>query len=97
MGMELIPLNPGASGLRYSGEGWRWIRHFAHRNGVATDQFSEWNDGDPLDAETCCALATAIERNQSEYNKVFAGKCYGPSPADGHAGIWRESSGFEQW
>lgn len=97
MGIELLPRNPEGNSLHYNWEGWRWIREFARANGISPDEFAESNDGDGLDASTCCALADAIENHSQEYNKTFAGTYFGRTPARKHARIWRESDGFEQW
>src|SRR5580704_13283412 len=96
MGVELISHNSQAGNLHYSWKGWCWIREFARENGIDTGEFAEYNDGDELGAAACQALASAIERHESEYNKTFGGGCYGSDPAKEHARVWRESSGFEQ-
>jgi hypothetical protein len=97
MGIELISHNPEAGNLHYNWEGWRRIREFARTNGISPSEFADSNDGNDLSAATCRALATAIERCQRQYNKIFAGTYYGRAPAREHARIWRESDGFEQW
>lgn len=97
MGMDLVPLNDNLKNLHYNWEGWRWIRDFAEKNGISTQQFSDSNDGEELAASICSAMADVIEKHQGEYNQVFGGPHYGVDPAQIHARIWRESSGFEQW
>jgi hypothetical protein len=97
MGVDLLSRNHSVGNLHYSWRGWSWIREFARENGIDTSEFAEYNDGDDLGAEACRALADAIERHESEYNKTFGDGCYGASPAREHARVWRESFGFEQW
>jgi len=97
MGIELISHNHDSGDLHYNLGGWQWLRDFAIRNGISINEFADSNDGQDLSEATCLALAVAIENHQEEYNEVFAGAGYGPAPAEEHARIWRESSGFEQW
>lgn len=97
MGVDLVSRDRSGRDLHYNWDGWRFLREFASKQGIATAQITDSNNGDTLSAAVCHAVANAIENQPSEYNKFFAGPTYGPAPAMEHARIWRGSSGFEQW
>lgn len=107
MGMDLKPINPSAdaprnppddryepNGLvwgRYNWSGWRYITEKLAEWDVPLDEFSGFNDGAIISAETCRLVADAIERHLPEL------------PEDDQAWLqphiarWRTCGGYEQW
>lgn len=103
MGMDLIPKSKrvNAGFLEYNLSGWRWMYEKGTEWGVNTSQWRFMNDGDPISAAVCRAMAKAIRAHIDEYNATFGGDPspdgYGLAPAMKHADLWEKSGGWRQW
>jgi hypothetical protein len=96
MGMDLCPKRnkPSVAGIHYNLMGWVTLCSFLKQWNVDVSEFSQLNDGDPIRAKTCIAVAKAIEEHFREL------------PRDdrawlrGHARKWRalaKADGCRQW
>jgi hypothetical protein len=101
MGRDLEPINPSPDAPRdedgqivwgrYNWAGWRWLVDRLIEWGGDVSEFSGWNAGDPIAAETCRKVADAIERHIEELD------------ADDRQwlaediSLWRTCGGYRQW
>lgn len=86
MGIDLV-----GTGLHYNWNGWKWLVENLESWGVDVSELKFFNDGDPISAETCVAIAAAIESNISELDD---------DPREwiaSHIEAWRKCDGCEQW
>ncbi len=103
MGMDLKPIAPKPDAPkneqgtpiwgRYNWTGWQYIINLADRHGVDVSKFSGVNDGEEISAETCMAVADAIERAIDDHEL---------SPQDvewltPHILLWRTCGGYCQF
>ena len=51
---------------RYNISGWTWIRNFLTNHGVDVSEFSGYNDGELIKADTCRLVADTIEKHIHE-------------------------------
>jgi hypothetical protein len=86
MGMDLI----GAD-LSYNWAGWRWLVANLEAWGVDVCELKFFNDGDPISAETCRAIADAIYSHLDELDAEDV-EWIGP-----HIWRWRTCTGCNQW
>lgn len=63
MGMDLISTNNHFS---YNWSGWRWLYEYLVGWGVGVEELKFTNDGDLISAETCKAIAEALDRHRAE-------------------------------
>lgn len=86
MGMDLV-----GAGLSYNWNGWRWLVERLESWGVDVCEMKFTNDGDPISAETCRAVADAIDLHFDELDSEER-NWLGP-----HIWQWRSCKGCEQW
>ena len=94
--MDLLPRRNRRSvyGLHYNLLGWATLFSYLKEWNVDVSEFSPWNAGDPISAETCLAVADAIQEHIGELSRED--KAW----LRGHARRWRElakAGGCEQW
>ncbi|MBM3740867.1 MAG: hypothetical protein FJW39_34410 [Acidobacteria bacterium] len=91
MGMDLFSVS-GTSGISYNWTAWRWLIGKLNEWGVDTSEFTDHNDGDRISADTCRAVADALEAHIDEIDDLETREFY-------REGIqaWRECNGFRQW
>ena len=101
MGMDLLPRHKDAESIHYNWSGWGTLIGFLDNAGVDTSEFDGCNDGKPICAATCRAVADAIKTEAAAYNATYGGTPkplgYGDDPASDHAKAWRQSGGMRQW
>ena len=71
MGMDLWPKRrkPSVAGIHYNLMGWATLYSYLKRWNVDVSEFSEFNDGEPISARTCVAVAEAIKKHFSELSR----------------------------
>lgn len=85
MGMDLLPQNRQRKipPLHYTWSAWGLLDDLLESWGVDAREFSGPNDGDPIKAETCAAVADALDAHleelPTEQRKLFSG----------HSKMWR--------
>jgi len=95
MGMDLLPRrNSPADSLHYNLSGWAALYKYLWQWNVDVSEFSEFNIGEPISAETCFAVAAAIEEHFHELSADDR------EWLSGHAQQWRalgDAGGCLQW
>jgi hypothetical protein len=96
MGMDLCPKRrkPPVAGIRYNLMGWATLYSYLKQWNVDVREFSAFNDGEPISAKTCMAVAKAIEEHFQELSRDDR------AWLRGHAGKWRalaKAGGCRQW
>jgi hypothetical protein len=102
MGWDLRPINPSPDAPRepetgepvwgqYNISGWEWLNSHLVDWGVDTSEFSGFNGGDVISAETCLKVADAIEQNLVELDEEHR------EWIESHIVLWRTCGGYEQW
>lgn len=85
MGMDLI-----GAGLSYNWQAWCWLRERLQTWGVDTSELSSRNDGDPISAATCVAIADALQTHLEELSPTEK------SLVEPHIDAWRNCHGCSQ-
>lgn len=86
MGIDMI-----GAGIGYNWQGWRWLVAHLESWGVDVSELKFSNDGDPISAETCRAIADAIEAHLHELDE------YHREWIEPHIKSWRTCNGCSQY
>ena len=94
--MDLYPKrnNPPVAGIHYNLMGWATLYSHLKKWNVDVSEFSALNDGEPISAKTCIAVAEAIKKHFRELSRNDR------AWLRGHAGKWRalaKTGGCRQW